>query len=237
MAAIQEQTTKEYLLKVPIPAETSTYKPVSHGQLMKLTLDAIRECGFILAKETYTCGKDGLVANGKYMLKFGNDPDMSIMIAWQNSYNKKVSLKFAIGTWVFICENGMCKGDIGSFKTKHVGDVQEVTPDKIKEYICQAAETFYDLVREKEWMKENHTTPREVAELLGRMFIEDEIITSTQLNKIRREIKNPTFDYGAPGTVWEFYNYCTYAVKDANPTYWMQAQQDIHNFFVAEFDI
>lgn len=233
----QYNTTREELIKVPIPAQTESYKPITHGNLISLTTAAIKSCGFELGKEVYTCSNDGNVANGKYMLKFGDDPDMSIMIAWQNSYNKKVSLKFAIGTWVFICENGMCKGDIGSFKSKHVGDVQDITPEKIKEYICSAAETFYSLVREKEEMKTIVVSEKRRAEILGRLFIQEEIINSTQLNTIKRELKEPTHDYGELGSLWEFYNYTTFAVKNANPRDWMQVQQDLHKFFISEFNI
>ena len=61
---------KQYLLKVPIPASTSTYKTVSHGTLMQLTLTAIKDCGFELVKEVYTYRKNGMVANGKYKGRF-----------------------------------------------------------------------------------------------------------------------------------------------------------------------
>ncbi len=234
---IETLTHEEFLLRVPIPAETSTYKPVSHGELMKLTKDALIKCNFHLEKEVYTHSKDGMRATGRYLLRFGQDPDMSIMIAWQNSYDKKISLKFAIGTWVFVCENGCVAGNIGAFKSKHTGDIQDITPAKIEEYICQAAETFYNMVDEKEAMKTINVTAKERAELLGRMYIIDELLTSTQLNIVKREIKEPTYDYGAPMTVWEFYNYCTFALKDANPRYWISSQENLHQFFIDEFNI
>lgn len=237
------QKTKEYtvdwdfLTKVPIPAQTETYKPVSHGSLISLTIQAIRDCGFTLEREIYSASADGNVATGRYLIRFGNDSDISIMIAWQNSYNKKVTLKFAIGTWVFVCENGNVAGDIGAFKSKHVGNIQEVTPERIKEYICQAAETFYDMVKVKDEMKDIHVSPTLRAEIIGRMFILEDLLTSTQLNIVKREIAEPTHDYDAPGSVWEFYNYCTFALKGAHPRFWMEAQQDIYQFFIKEFNI
>ncbi len=230
-------SNKVFLLRVPIPAETSTYKPVSHGKLMELTLDAIETCGFLLEKEIYTYSKDGLRANGKYLLKYGNDSEMSLMIAWQNSYDKSLSLKFAVGTWVFICENGCVSGNMGAFKSKHVGDVQEVTPQSIKEYICGAGETFYRMVDTKEAMKDIQVSRTKVAEILGRMFVEEGIIISTQLNTIKRELDKPTYDYGSPGSVWEFYNYITFSLKDCNPTYWLETQQKVHQYIVKEFNL
>lgn len=238
MARTKEYTVdRDFLTKVPIPAQTETYKPVSHGSLISLTIRAIKECGFNLEREVYSASADGNVANGKYLIRFGNDSDISIMIAWQNSYNKKVSLKFAIGTWVFVCENGNVSGDMGAFKSKHIGDVQEVTPERIREYICQAAETFYDMVKVKDEMKDIAVSERLRAEIIGRMFILEEVITSTQLNIIKREFKEPTHDYDAPGSAWEFYNYCTFALKDSHPRYWLEAQQYIYAFFVKEFHL
>ena len=231
------QTPKQFLLQVPVPAQTSTYKPVSHGKLMQLVTNAIRECGFILKGEIYTHSKDGQVANGKYLLEYGDDPDMSLMVAWQNSYNKKVTFKLAVGAWVFICENGMCDGDVGSYKSKHVGDIQEVTPEIIREYINDAASSFDRMVKDKETMKGIIITPKESAEILGRMFILEENITSTQLNVIKREIHKPTYDYRSPGTVWELYNHVTFALKDCHPRYWLEQQQNVHKFFVEEFKI
>lgn len=230
-------TIKEFLLQVPQPESTSTYKCVSHGTLMELTLNAIESCGFQLEKEIYTQSRGGLKANGKYLIKYGNDPDMSIMIAWQNSYDKSLSLKFAIGTWVFICENGACSGNMGAFRSKHIGDVQEITPATIKEFVCGSGEVFYKMVDTKERMKELTVTTRETAELLGRLYVEKEIINSTQLNTIKREIDTPTYNYGPKDTVWTLYNYCTFAMKDCNPQHWLESQRNLHQFFVDEFNI
>jgi len=47
-------TTRELLLSTPLPMQTSSYKPVSHGQLMDLTLNGIEKAGFILGKEHYS---------------------------------------------------------------------------------------------------------------------------------------------------------------------------------------
>lgn len=101
-AIAEVQSTKDFLKAMPLPQQTSWYKPVGHAQLMDITLESIDRCGFELKSEHYTHAAGGAKANGKYHLSYGNDPDMSIMIAWQNSYNKQLSLKFAIGGYVFI---------------------------------------------------------------------------------------------------------------------------------------
>lgn len=228
---------KEFLLNVVIPDETRSYKPVSHGELIKVTLESIENCGFKLVKEIYTYRKEGLTANGKYLLEYGNDIDMSLMIAWQNSYDKSLSLKFAIGTWVYICENGCVSGNMGAFRSKHVGDVQTVSPALLREYICKAGDHFNTMVAEKEAMKNIQITAKERAALLGVLYIDKKLITSTQLNQIKETIEHPVYDYGAPGTVWGLYNYCTEALRNISPQYWLTAQVNIHKFMIAEYDI
>ena len=236
-AIAEVQSTKDFLRAMPLPAQTSYYKPVGHGQLMDITLESIDRCGFQLRSEHYTHAAGGAKANGKYHLDYGNDPDMSIMIAWQNSYNKQLSLKFAIGGYVFICENGMVRGDLGTFRSKHMGEIQTVTPKLLSEYISQAGETFEKMIIEKKRMQEIEVTKKTTAELLGRMYIEEGIITSTQLNIIKSELTKPTFDYGHKDSLWELYNHTTYALKSATPTTWLQQQMDNHQFFTEEYGI
>ena len=95
-------TAKEIIVSTEIPQQTRTYKPISHLQLMDLTLESIYQAGFELETEKYSSAKDGLVANGRYTIKNVADNEMKLQIGWQNSYDKSLSLKFALGAQVFI---------------------------------------------------------------------------------------------------------------------------------------
>jgi len=123
-------------------------------------------------------------------------------------------------------------GDYGAFKKKHQGDVQEFTPAAIIEYIKSAGEGFRKMQDDRELMKHVQIDARVTAELVGRMILEKEFIESTQLNIIKRELRNPTHDYGAPQSLWELYQYTTYAMKEVHPTLWMGNHIDAHDFFV-----
>jgi hypothetical protein len=225
-------TTKYFLTGTELPKETRTYKPVSHGQLIDLTLESIHQAGFKLDSEKYSAARDGNIANGRFTISNVADKEMQLQIGWQNSYDKSLSLKFAIGTQIIVCENGMVSGDYGAFKKKHQGDVQEFTPSAIIEYIKAAGDGFRKMQNERELMKHVQIDARVTAELVGRMILEKEFIESTQVNIIKRELKKPTFDYGAPESLWELYQYTTYAMKDVHPTLWMGNHVDAHEFFV-----
>ena len=224
-------TTKELIMNTPVPVQTRTYKPVSHSQLIDLTLNSIDKAGFKLDKETYSSAVDGQVANGRFSISNVADSEMQLQIGWQNSYNKQLTLKFAIGTRILVCSNGCVSGDFGAFKRKHVGEIQSFTPGAIIDYIAQAGEAFTLMQQQREAMKQIEITKRTKAELVGRMMLEEQFITSTQLNIISRELKAPTHDYNAKDSLWELYNYTTFAMKESHPAQWMESHIKAHKFF------
>jgi len=160
------------------------------------------------------------------------DSEMQIQIGWQNSYNRQVSLKFAIGVNIMICSNGVVSGDMGTFKKAHKGSIQEFTPSAITEYIKSAGDAFKEMQIQRELMKQVEITKRQQGELLGRMVVEDQIISTMQLNIIRKEIIKPSYDYGVEGTLWDLYQHTTHSMKELHPATWMNDHMSAHDFFV-----
>ena len=227
-------TTKDILLNAELPAQTRTYKPITHQQLIDLTLESIHGAGFSLDKELYSSARDGQIANGNFSIRNVADKEMQLQIGWQNSYDKSLSLKFAIGARIFICQNGMVHGDMGSFKKKHQGTVQEFTPNAITDYIKQAGETFRQMQSERETMKQIELSRRTQAELIGRLMLEENLISSMQVNQMAKELTSPTYDYGAPGSMWELYQFTTQTMKETHPSFAMNDHIKAHSFFVNE---
>jgi hypothetical protein len=223
--------SRSFLENVVTPEDTRTYRSIGHKQLIELTTNSIVGAGFKLESEKYTAARDGQIANGRFKIYSVADKEICLEIGWQNSLNKQLSLKFAIGARIFICDNGTVSGEMGAFKKKHQGTVQEFTPTAITEYIKRAADVFGQLQKDREAMKQIEVSDRLKAELIGRMFIEDEFITSTQLNIIARNLKMPEFNYGAPNSMWELYQFTTQSMKEIHPTLWMENHIKAHNFF------
>ena len=230
-------TTKQLLINTALPLNTRTYSFVPHERVIDLTLNAIDKAGFILDTETYSASKEGEVAVGKYTIKNIANDDMQLQIAWLNSYNKTKRLTYGIGNQVFICQNGMISADMGYFKKKHQGDIQEFTPLAITEYIKRAEDTFITMQKELEIMKQVEVSRRICSELLGRAVIEEEFITTTQLNIVKRELSSPTYDYKAPGSIYELYQFVTYSLKQIHPSLWMNAHVKAHKFFTTEANV
>jgi len=233
MKSMNYDTTKQLLINTPLPAQTRTYKPVSHEQLIDLALEGIQQAGFELTSERYGAAKEGNIANAWYRIGNVADKEMQLQLMWQNSYDKTKKLDFAIGAMVLVCTNGMMSfRAMDAFRKKHVGEIQTMAPQKIAEYIKHSAEVFMALQADRDEMKQVQVDRKIAAELIGRMYIEQEFIESTQLNIIKRELNKPTFDYNAAGSLWELYNYTTYAIGAIHPARWMDDHMAAHKFFV-----
>ena len=222
---------KNIILSAPLPQQTKTYKPVSHRELMDLTLESIYQSGFSVESQHYSTARQGDIATARYVINNVADSEMKLQIAWQNSYDKSASLKFAMGVKIMICSNGCVSGDMGSFKKIHKGDIQTFTPGAITEYIKNGGEAFQQMQRDREHMKTIDVSSRAEAELLGRLFFEERVIASKQLNIIKKELNTPTHDYGANGSAWELYNHVTFAMKEVHPSDWMNNHIQVHDFF------
>lgn len=232
-----DRSAKDIMLAAQVPVQTVTYKPISHRQLVDLTLESVYQSGFEIDKENYLTARDGDVATARYTIKNVKDNDMQLQVVWQNSYDKSASLKFAIGVQIMICSNGMVSGDHGSFKRMHKGTVQDFAPAAITEYIKSAGDAFTKMQKDREAFKAHEISKERRSELLGRMFAHEKFLQSTQLNIIQREFNNPTHDYGAPDTLWELYNYTTFAMKEIHPSRWMKDHIKCHNFFAEQADL
>ena len=103
-------------------------------------------------------------------------------------------------------------------------------------YLGEASSIFNQLIKDREQLKKIELSPRQMAEMIGRMFIQEQIITSTQINIMKRELEKPTYDYGVPvENAWSLYNFATHAFKEDSPRNWIKRHIDLHDFFHNEF--
>ncbi len=230
-------TTKQQLITTTIPLESRTYRPFSHEKVIDLTSNAILQAGFLIDKEEYSSARKGNIATGKYTIKNVADNEMQLQISWLNSYDKSKRLTWGIGNQVRICLNGMISADLGAFKKKHQGEILDFTPKAISEYVKRAGNTFEEMQKEREQMKKIELSDRDRSTLLGRLFLEEELLTTTQLNIIAREVKMPSFDYKSKDSIWEFYNHITLSLKELHPSLYMETLMGAHKFFVNEAGI
>jgi len=173
---------------------------------------------------------------GIYHLKHGSDPDMGLMFAWSNSYNKMMRFKCAVGAHVFICANGVVSGDIANYARKHSGTALTDVNSHIQSQIVRANEYYTNLIADKEMLKQVVLSRGDQASIVGKLFFEKEVITLTQVGIIKREMDKPTHSYNAhPDSAWSLYNHITLALKESHPLHFIKDHQMVHGMFIDQF--
>jgi len=237
------ETTRSYLENAPLPNHGKTYTVVTHKEVIDNTLTLLRKSGFTVQREIYRANTNATIAQGIYHIypsksvddEIINETELGMMFAWTNSYNKLVRFQCAIGAYVKVCYNGMVAGDMMNFKRKHTGTANLDCSINIADQVKNAEKYYKRIIQDRDAMKMITLTDREQAELVGRMFVQEELIDSQQTSIIKAELAKPSFHYGTESnTCWTFYNHVTHALKKAHPRYWLQDSQNFHDFIVAE---
>lgn len=229
MAKRSTNTTKDYLLSATLPHfEGHSYTIISHGFIIDHTIAELTAKGFEIEKELYRATKSGNIGQGIYHLNYGSDPEMKMMFAWGNSYDKTMKFKCAIGGYIPSNNNSII-GNMGSWVRKHMGTADTDTIDTIHNQIADAEKYYSQLVADKALMKNIILTKKQKAEFIGRLYLEFNIITSEQLAVIKSEFKTPSFEYNADkDSLWTMYNSIVYSLQRAHPKQWMDQQRMIH---------
>jgi hypothetical protein len=222
--------SKAQLVAVDLPNHGDSYTVISHQSVIDYVYTELANAGFGVVSETFRATADGQIAHGIHILNYNSDPELSMMFAWTNSYNKQVRFKCGVGAYVNQVGTTMVCGDMGSWARKHTGTADEETVATIKEQIKDAQMYYDQLKSDKDAMKEIKMNKRKQSQLLGILFAEYQILTTEQANIVRSEMTKPTHVFEDSSSLWAFYNYVTSALQSSHPKTWMEDQRVLHYF-------
>lgn len=228
--------TEQHIRSTSLPTHGKTYTVIPHGYVIDQAQKELAAAGLEITKSLYKCSLDGQIAQGVYHLNNSKDPDMGMMFAWSNSYNKMMRFKCAIGAQVFVCMNGVVSGDLGNYKRKHTGTALADVTASIQFQIANATQYYNTLIDDKEMLKQVVLSKKDQSGIIGQLYADKEILTLTQLAQVKREMSTPSHSYNAdPNSAWSLYNHITLSLKDSHPLTFLNDHQEVHNFFVNEF--
>ena len=225
-----ENTGKAHLISVPLPNHAASYTVISHQFIIDYAFQSLTNAGFGIVDEEYRCTADGQIAQGIYKLNFNNDPELSMMFAWTNSYNKQVKFKCVVGAYINNTGSVMISGEVGSWVRKHTGTADTEVKSTIDDYISNAHMYYNQLCSDKAAMEVVTLNRRKQSQLLGVLFAEYEILTTEQASMIRDQMKRPQQVFNNTDSLWAFYNYVTNALQSSHPKTWMEDQRILHYF-------
>jgi len=222
--------TWDYLTGIPLPLHADTYTVISHENVMDYTKTALINAGFTIEREEYRATADGQIAQGVYRLHYGTDEELSMMLAWTNSYNKQVRFKCGVGAYINANGTVMVCGDMGNWARKHTGTADTETIATITDQVTNAHMYYNQLVSDKNVMQTISMTKRKQSQLLGILFAEYQILTTEQASIVRQQMDKPSYVFADNNSLWAFYNYVTLALQQSHPKTWMEDQRILHYF-------
>ena len=224
-------TTPELFMDTPITYSGPMYTPVTHRQVIETVEGYLDSKNIPIMKQHYLTDKHGVKAVGVLVIDT-IDADMSFEIAWRNSLDGSMSFQVVSGSEVRVCSNTNIWGDI-AVKRKHFGNkASEEIINNVKYAIDSYQEVIDVHLKNREILLNETIDLTTSAQLVGRLFIEESLITATQMSIIKREIENPSFDYNAQNSLYELHNHCTHALKESHPRHWLDQHKGVGNFFV-----
>lgn len=228
--------TRTYLEQVPLPNHGGRYTPISHKSIIDNSLSEILSRNLTIQNELYSATYNGNVANGKIIMSDTTDNELQMMFMWGNSYDKSTRFKCGIGAYVKQTQCYMFAGNLSNYSRKHTGTADQEAMDMIQDQLSQANAYYNVLCKTKDIMKTRTITLRQMAEILGVLYVEKGYINKEQMSMIGDHLRNEVkmFEDLSFDNLWNFYNIVAYAIKDGHPKNWFENQAGICSFFNQE---
>lgn len=215
------------ILNTAAPKATDTYSPVAHKTIYNAVLEELDKKNLDVSNVILYSARDNNQLVGCMDVNSGDE--LGFRIAFRNSYDKTMSVGFVAGTNVFVCSNGMLNGDI-HFMHRHTGAVSKELHEKIEMSVVTYDDVMNTMQQDCDRMKYIEVDKTVTASLCGRLFVQHNLITTTQLSIIKNEMITPSYDYNVEGTMWEFYNHVTHSLKKTHPSRYIEQHKNFHGF-------
>lgn len=218
---------------VPLPEETSTYKPVAYHDLVtnvkNIADDLLTDYQY--EKANYALSKDDQRMFAVLQYKNENADDMGYAIGLRSSHNKSMSIGMCIGAQVFVCDNLAFTGSVRYMRT-HTKNVFQDLEDKLVSTIYSSKNKFANILKDKENMQNVTMNNDKAYSFLGRLGGYG-ILQSQQLSKAYKLWRKPPHAEFEDKNLWSLYNACTESLKSTQPNKIIEKHIKLHNYAVS----
>lgn len=193
------KNNRDFLLTVPIPDSTDTYKAVPHKIFFEDLRDRISN-SFKIKEERYLSNRDGTQMNVKYIIDDESNPLFYRTITAVNSYNKSLACRIITGS---TCSKGIHTYMFDDFSLYH-RHTKKVTSEIDDYFNLLNVHLDYELRKIHQFKQITEAllySKRKILEFIGDMFFYTEELTPTQLSEINKQLNKQTLI-----SVWDMFN-------------------------------
>ena len=230
-----KQVTRNDMLGYQLPDATVSYTPVSNQLIIETALEQLDKEGFNLVGEFYKQSTQNKFVGGLILDGADTIPGHNFEFAFKNSYDKSMSIGLALGQNTFICSNSSVSGEF-ILKRVHTGSADKVVVEYIQETIKEMYEYYHKMIQHFDKWKQVDVSKRLCAEVGGRLYLEERIVSPHQLSVLREELKQESFNYGVENTLYNLYEACTHSLKSEPPLTFINTHARLNDFFTENFN-
>jgi len=220
----------EELAGVPLPEETTTYKPVAYHDLVMnvkniaddLLVDKTYE------KANYALSKDDQRFFAVLQYRDNETENIGYAIGLRSSHNRSMSIGMCIGAQVFVCDNLAFTGSVKYMRT-HTKNVFQDLEDKLVSTIYSSKDKFANILKDKDNMQNVIMNDDKAYSFLGRLGGYG-ILQSQQLSKAYKLWRKPPHVEFEDNSLWSLYNACTEALKSTQPNKILEKHIALHKY-------
>ncbi len=123
--------TFDEVAAIPCPPATKTFRPISHGDLVRTLRYACKRVGIGIKGEEYTLARDGRRIFGTFDLApFVRGNGRSFTLGFRQGVDKSMSIGICAGLTVTVCSNMMFDGEFLEFR-KHTSGLDDSELNRI----------------------------------------------------------------------------------------------------------
>lgn len=225
------------VVRVPVPGDTRTYKSVSNASIINAVKEEVQNFGYQISEKQYRLNRGGSQMSGIYKLET-DDPEMSMMVGFFNSYDKTRRFGIGSGALVNVCFNGLIMADFVTMR-KHTGNIREEMYTIIYNAVKSIAPQWDKAKEEKKFFSGIPIDHIDVVhELIGEMYLSEKILTSNQLSALSKSLsdtENPFHlidnkELVEGKTAWDMYNLVTESYKSETSIAFVDKHVKFHNY-------
>lgn len=230
--------TLQEIASIPVPRSEDYlkgYQAVSHISVINAIKEGIDKKGYGITREVYKVNSGGNIMYGSILTDMKSDNDLGGGFHFVNSYNKTKKLQIRAGAIVFLCDNGMVRmQNFANITRKHVGLINFEIDPMITNSINMLEEEYTMLTQAKNQLNQVDISKQIRAELAGRLFMEHELLSVTQMSLLKQEFNNPNSKF-PDMNAWNLYNNVTEILKSCHPYDYIETHQEFHEIMMEEF--
>jgi hypothetical protein len=185
------------------PPPEGRWFPVSHGRVLTIVKESLRESGFNVTKEQFGLSHEARRFFGVLDLEAKLADGVTLAVGVRNSVDKSFPIGFAAGNRVFCCDNLAFRSEL-MLRRKHTRNGESRFVTDIASGVMQL--TAFRITEEVRIgrMQTSEMSNRHAESLMLRAF--EGIIGPRELPRVIREWREPSFEEFRPRTAWSLFN-------------------------------